>query len=128
MNRQIEYLNTILSRIERIQDYVREGQEAFFNSPLIQDAVLRNFEVIGEISRQRLSSEVKSLAPQIQWRQIGDFRNALIHEYDSVDLNIVWNAVIRYLPELKTAVLSIRQTLTERDRSKDDIDHDQPPA
>lgn len=121
MSRQLEYLNSILQRIQRIQQYVEAGQGAFLASTLIQDAVIRNFEIIGEISRQRLSEEVKSLKPEIAWRQVGDFRNTLIHEYDSVDLDIVWNAIDKDLPKLSRAVSEMVALLQNSgaDNSKD---------
>lgn len=121
MSRQLEYLNSILQRIQRIQQYVEAGQGAFLASTLIQDAVIRNFEIIGEISRQRLSEEVKSLKPEIAWPQVGDFRNTLIHEYDSVDLDIVWNAIDKDLPKLSRAVSEMVALLQNSgaDNSKD---------
>lgn len=49
MNEDLKYLNDALERIQRIEDYTQQGREVFLQSPLIQDAVIRNFEVIGEI-------------------------------------------------------------------------------
>lgn len=121
MSRQIEYLNSIIQRIQRIQQYVEGGQAAFLASPLIQDAVIRNFEIIGEISRYRLSEDVKRLKPEVAWRQVGDFRNTLIHEYNSVDLDIVWNAIEKDLPSLSQAVSAMIVLLQNSiaDESKD---------
>ncbi|HQD27606.1 MAG: hypothetical protein PWQ46_1176 [Methanomicrobiaceae archaeon] len=46
------YLIHILESIERIEDYTREGRETFMDSPMAQDAVIRNFEIIGEAVKQ----------------------------------------------------------------------------
>lgn len=97
------FLSHILESIERIEQYSNEGKDSFMNSILIQDAVIRNFEIIGEASK-KLSDGVKTQTPDIPWRRIGDFRNLLIHDYARVDLHAVWSVVEDNLPYLKQAV------------------------
>jgi uncharacterized protein with HEPN domain len=62
-----------------------------------RDAVIRNFEVLGEAAR-RIPEEIRLANNQIEWRKIGDFRNVLIHEYFGINYETVWKIVEDYLP------------------------------
>ena len=102
MRDDIAYLRHILDAIARIESYSSGGRGAFLAQPLIQDAVLRNLEVIGEAVKG-LSPAVRSETPEVPWAQIAGMRDVLIHEYFGVNLETVWNAVERRLHELKAA-------------------------
>ena len=108
------YLRDILERIDRIEAYTRGGREEFYKSLLIQDGVIRSFEVVGEAVKQ-LSMELRENYPDVAWRRIAGFRDVLIHNYMGLDLDEVWNAVERYLPDFKRAVLIILQELEDID-------------
>ena len=69
----------------------------------MQDAVVRNLQTLAE-SSQRLSSEIKGTEPQIPWRELGGFRNVIVHAYLGVDLWPVWLVVEQDLPALSEAV------------------------
>jgi uncharacterized protein with HEPN domain len=97
------YLLHIQDSINQISEYTKEGREVFFSSRLIQDAVIRNLEIVGEATKQ-LASDVKAKQPLIPWKQIAGMRDMLIHDYFGVDLNIVWGVVENRLPELEKAV------------------------
>ncbi len=103
MKRDSLYLTHIAECIRRIEDYTRCGKEEFVNSSLVQDAVIRNFEIIGEAVKN-ISDDTLERQPHIPWRQIASFRDVLIHGYMGVDLNEVWNVIERDLPALKEAV------------------------
>jgi uncharacterized protein with HEPN domain len=79
-------------------------------SPLIQDAVIRNFEVIGEAAK-RVSDQFKQAHPNVPWRRVAGFRDVLIHDYLGVDLNEVWGIVERNLSDLKRKIEAILQEL-----------------
>lgn len=100
------YLVHIRDCINRIEAYTLEGKTAFFADPKTQDAVIRNLQTLCE-STQRMPDDWESRHPEIDWRTIGDFRNVLAHQYLDIDLDIVWNVVKNYLPELKQAVEAI---------------------
>lgn len=68
--------------------------------------MIRNFEIIGEAVKQ-ISDETLEKAPHIPWRQIASFRDVLIHGYMGVDLEEVWNVIIKHLPELKSAIAKL---------------------
>lgn len=94
------YLEHIAERIRRIEDAAENGREAFGSSHVLQDAIIRNFEVIGEAVKQ-LSSKRRDQYSEVPWRRIAGFRDVLIHDYMGVDLNEVWNIIENDLPLLK---------------------------
>ncbi len=71
------YIIHIHQSLEKILDYTRGGREAFLADPKTQDAVIRNFEVIGEAAKRL--PEFIVLYPQIPWRRMAGFRDILIH-------------------------------------------------
>lgn len=100
------YLSNIWECIERIETYTQDGKEAFLQTTLIQDAVIRNFEIIGEATK-RLSPEIKAAYPDLPWQQVAGFRDVLIHDYLKINLNRVWGVIEQNLPQLKATVEEI---------------------
>ncbi len=100
------FLLQILEFIEKIDTYTQNGKEEFMLTPLIQDAVIRNFEIIGEAVKQ-VSDQIKKDHAEIHWREIAGFRDVLIHKYMGVDLDAVWNAVEIDLPILREKIMKI---------------------
>ena len=86
------------------------GRAAFLQDEKTQDAVIRNFEIIGEAAK-RVSDNGKQLAPTIPWSRIAGFRDVLIHQYEGVDLEQVWNRVERDLPPLELALRTLLENL-----------------
>jgi uncharacterized protein with HEPN domain len=70
---------------------------------MIQDAVIRNLEVIGEAVKG-VSEELRVANPDIPWKQIAGMRDVLIHHYFGVKLEAVWQVVDKHLPPLRTRV------------------------
>lgn len=68
-----------------------------------QDAVVRRLEVLGEAAR-RVSEAARASLPRLPWRQVVGMRNRMVHEYDRVDLAVVWETVARDLPPLIAAL------------------------
>jgi uncharacterized protein with HEPN domain len=97
-----ERLRDILEAIDRIDRYASHGRDAFENDELIQTWILRHLQIIGEAARS-VPEEVRSIAPEIPWAKIAGMRHVLVHDYFGIDLDLVWKAVERDLPELKTA-------------------------
>ena len=97
------YLGHILEAIQDIEQYASGGRDAFMTDRMRQDALIRKLEVIGETVKN-LSESTKQRRPEIPWRRIAGMRDRLIHDYFGVDLALVWVAVERELPNLKTAV------------------------
>ena len=92
--------------IDKIEKYT-DGTtlKMFMKTPLIQDAVLRNLQILSE-STQRLSEDFKNSHNQIEWHQISGLRNVLAHEYLGIDLETVWNIIETKIPQLKETVKS----------------------
>ncbi|NJM57736.1 MAG: DUF86 domain-containing protein [Synechococcales cyanobacterium RU_4_20] len=107
------YLNDILQCIQDIATYTQAGEAEFMRSKLIRDAIMRNFEVMGEATK-RLSSELRQQYPEIPWRRMAGFRDVLIHNYMRIDIATVWNAV-QELPPIQLRLESIRQDLINSD-------------
>lgn len=110
-----DYLNHILEAIERIEEYVSELDEmAFLGNKLVQDAVIRNFEVIGEASNniEKRFPEFVAAHPELPLASAYQMRNAVSHGYFQVDFEILWKTIQRDLPGLHTKVEEIRVKLT----------------
>ena len=109
-----DYLGHILEAIERIHSYVEDVDEVgFLSSKIIQDAVIRNLEVIGEASRniERVHPEFAAAHPELPLALANDMRNALAHGYFKVDLEIVWKTIQGNLPDLHAQVTEVSATL-----------------
>ncbi len=101
------YLIHIQECLQRVEDYTQDyDQDRFMDSPMVQDAVIRNLQVMAE-STQKLSESLKDAHPEIDWYKIAGFRNVLVHDYLGVDLDIVWQVIVKDLPGLKKAINSI---------------------
>lgn len=111
MQRDAEYLIDILESAKLVLVYVKEKtKEDFFNDSQCQDAVIRRLEIIGEAAR-RISDKTRSQFPDMPWKDMIGMRNFMIHEYDDVDLFMVWETVQTDMPLLINVVENIIQTL-----------------
>ncbi|MBI5960871.1 MAG: DUF86 domain-containing protein [Chloroflexi bacterium] len=115
MKSERDYLLDMLSYTRKIADFTRDGREAFFADEKTQLAVIRAYEVIGEIAK-RLPDDLLAQQPQTEWKQIKGFRDFLAHNYDEVALKIVWGAV-EQLSDLST---SVEAMLSATDESVND--------
>jgi uncharacterized protein with HEPN domain len=103
-----DYLEHIVEAITRASRYIEPLQDigAFRENPQIQDAVVRNIEIIGEAANQinRMAPEFIAQHPQLPWDDMRDMRNIIIHAYFDVDFEIVWQTVHEDLPKLKQQI------------------------
>jgi uncharacterized protein with HEPN domain len=107
MSRDDTYLVDILESAKIALDYVFDKSWEQFQEDLqCQDAVVRRIEIIGEAAR-RVSQEARAKYPQIPWREMTSMRNLVIHEYDVVDINQVWETVRNKIPPLIEALTKI---------------------
>jgi|WetSurMetagenome_2_1015567.scaffolds.fasta_scaffold23708_5 uncharacterized protein with HEPN domain len=99
------YLMDILNRIERIERaLINKDEQYFMEDEILQDAIIRNFEVIGEAIKH-LSPHITEQSPHTRWKDFAGFRDVLIHQYDIIRLDIVWQAIQIEIPLLKQAVI-----------------------
>jgi len=100
MQRDKGHLFDILESARLALSYIEhKSLETFLQDTQCQDAVIRRLEIIGEASR-RLSDETRQTLPEIPWREIIGMRNMLIHDYDDIDMKIVWDTVNDHLDPL----------------------------
>ena len=109
------YLAQILECIERIEKYTEAGREAFLSQRIVQDAVVRNFEIIGEAAK-RVPKEYRDQHPDIPWRNLAAFRDVLIHQYEGVDMSQVWQVIESQMPSVKAAITTILPPLDQLER------------
>lgn len=100
-------IRDILDSIAKIEQYTQNMTLLEFRkNDLVIDAVVRNFEIIGEASKC-IPVSVQHAYPHIPWKQMVEMRNFLIHEYSGVDLSIVWQTAQKHLPDLKHKLSAI---------------------
>jgi uncharacterized protein with HEPN domain len=93
----------IFESLQKIETYTCEGKYAFLESSLIQDAVYRNLEIIGEAAG-RLPLPFRATLPSIPWKSIIGLRNILIHQYEGIDPEEIWMIVDDNIPALKATL------------------------
>jgi len=107
MQRDNVYILDILEAARLAITYVGEKtKEDFLNDLQCQDAVIRRLEIIGEAAR-RISEKTKSTFWNLPWYEMVGMRNVMIHDYDDVDMVIVWETVKNDLPPLISELESI---------------------
>ena len=94
-------LEDILESCQKIKKYTKDySYDDFLNDDKTIDAVVRNFTIIGEAC-SKIEPDFKSVNPQIQWREIKDFRNRIVHDYNGINYEVVWEIIIKYIDELE---------------------------
>ncbi len=98
------YLDDILLSMNRIAEYIENlSYDEFRRDYKTVDAVIRNFEIIGEASKN-LPEEIKIKYPEIPWVEMYLLRNKISHEYFGVDYEIIWDVAKNYLPQNKSQI------------------------
>ena len=108
MQRDLQFLLDMLQSAELIETYTSHcSKEEFVENIQLQDAVIRRLLIVDEAAR-RVSEAKRQVLSNISWQEINGMRNRLVHEYDDVNLDIVWNVIQSEIPtlieELKTQV------------------------
>jgi uncharacterized protein with HEPN domain len=100
MREPLERLRDMLEAIARIERYGHRGHDGFEQDELLQSHCLRLLQIIGEAARA-LPPEVRDLAPEIPWKNVIGMRTILVHGYFEIDTEVVWDAIVNDLPQLK---------------------------
>jgi len=88
------YLSHILDALRQIAEYTANlDYNGFRAARMVQDAVIRQFEIIGEATKN-CSEEFRAEHPGIPWKDLAGFRDKLIHQYFGVDISLVWRSVV----------------------------------
>lgn len=105
------FLKHILENIKEIESYINGiTEKEFIKNRMMQNALVRCFEIIGEASRN-LPAQFKNKYPQINWREIIGMRDIIVHEYFDVDLAVVWDTIKNDIPILKKQIQEILEEL-----------------
>ncbi len=103
------YLAHILDALKQISEYAGElDYETFRTMRMVQDAVIRQFEVMGEATKN-LSDGFRARHAEVPWKDLAGFRDKLIHQYFGVDLSLVWRSVTDDVPLLLEELITIAQ-------------------
>ncbi len=111
-------LKDILEAVVRIKLYVGSMDlDEFMEDTQKQDAVIRNFEIIGEAVKN-IPTEFRRKHKDIEWNQIAGFRDRLIHQYFGVNRIIVWDVIKNKLPKLESQIKTILKTFDKKKKHK----------
>jgi len=103
----LAYVEHILDCIRKIKEF-SEGLsfKEFSSNELVQDAIIRNIEIIGEASK-KISSDTKQIYFEVPWKEIAGMRDKLIHDYLGVDVEVVWRTIKEDIPSLEIQIKEI---------------------
>lgn len=107
-----DFLDHMLEAIGRVERYTRGiTAEAFAADSLVQDATIRNLEIIGEAAHnvERTDPEFAAAHADVPWEDMYLMRNRVSHGYFSVDVGIIWQTIVRDLPVLKQQIAAVRE-------------------
>ncbi len=108
MQRDLQFLLDMLQSAELILTYTAQcSKDEFIANVQLQDSVIRRLLVIAEAAK-RVSDTTRQALPNVSWQEINGMRNRLVHDYDDVNLNIVWDVVqfeiLSLVEELKSQI------------------------
>lgn len=107
-------LQKMLERIERLLLYCKGKSFIDFESDImLQEACVFNILQIGELSKRGLSDELKQAHAQFPWKQLNGLRNRIVHGYEGVLINIVWDTIVDDFPSLLPLLHELINTITK---------------
>jgi len=107
-----------VNAIEKIERYTKGLTfEGLSKNDMAADAILRNFEVIGEAAKN-VPERVRRKYSFVEWKEAIGFRNVLIHDYFGIDLEAVWDTVRKNIPSLKRNILKVLRAEQQGAQSK----------
>jgi uncharacterized protein with HEPN domain len=112
--RLIDYLDHMIQAIEQVNEYLRDVTEAqFLSTRLLQDGVVRNLEVMGEVANQVIKKFPAFAAAQsnVPWEAVYYMRNRVIHGYASIDYELVWQVANKDLLALNAQLKRLKAAL-----------------
>ena len=120
MNNDLIYLLHIHKKISGALRLAAKGKAALIEDEDVQAAVLYHLQTLSE-STIRLSQTIRDTQPEIPWQRIKGFRNRVVHDYLSIDFDLVWSIIQNELPVLQIAIESMMCELEENDNGDDSV-------
>lgn len=112
----ILYLEDMLLSMDRIQEYLGKNDfQNFRDNSMLVDAIVRNFEIIGEASKN-IPIEIRNKYPQIPWSKMYSLRNLISHEYFGIDYEMLWEIAKKNLPDNRKDLIAVIKT--EKNKTK----------
>jgi len=106
-NEFLDHLEDIIDAMEKAELAITEVEyERFADDFMINFVVIRALEIVGEATK-RLPLSIRTQYPHVPWKDMAGMRDRIIHGYDSVDLQIVWNVVKNEIPRIKPIIQQI---------------------
>lgn len=106
------YIQDTIEAMKKIEEYSKGlSFDEFSEDCKTIDAIIRNFEIIGEATKN-IPEEMKKEYPEVPWKRMAGIRDKLIHEYFGVDTDILWKAIKEELPEIKSKIEKILTEIT----------------
>jgi len=107
MKDDLAYIEHIKDAISKIIQYTQKlTREEFEANQMVQDAVIRNFEIIGEATKN-ISSEITSSYEKIPWKEMAGMRDKLIHNYMGIEIDVIWKTIELDIPDLDVLLKEI---------------------
>ena len=109
MKDNLAYIDHIQQCICKIKEYTKNfNQSDFSKAELIQDAVIRNIEIIGEATK-KISPDFKARYNEVPWKEMAGMRDKLIHDYFGADVEVVWKTIQEDIPMLDLLIRKITE-------------------
>lgn len=109
------YLGHIRDAMVWVLQYTEVDRSQFLSDHKTQDAIIREFEIIGEAAK-RISDEIRNKYPDIPWRKMAGLRDKSIHEYEGVNIMLYWELAKKEIPSLKARIDQVLKELGEPEK------------
>ena len=114
----IHFIEDIVNAVKKVERYTKSlDYEDFIDDEMAVDAVIRNFEVIGE-AVNNIPDEVRKKYPDVEWSEAVGFRNVMIHNYFGLDLEAVWDTITKNIPDLKKHIKKVLDSERKKRKGK----------